>query len=98
MAAVYAKQLGIDTLVTGVCQTDYSGYPDCRREFIDSLEMTLSLGLDYRISIETPMMYITKAEEVQMAVDLGPECMKALALSHTCYAGAFPPCGKCPAL
>ena len=97
MAAVYAKQLGIATLVTGVCQTDYSGYPDCRREFIDSLEDSLRLALDWDVIIATPMMDITKAEEVEMAINLGPECLLALAYSHTCYAGTYPPCGKCPA-
>ncbi len=97
MAAVYAKQLGINVLVTGVCQTDYSGYPDCRRQFIDSLEVTLALAMEYPIYIVTPMMNITKADEVLMAYDLGPDCINALGYSHTCYEGQYPPCGTCPA-
>jgi 7-cyano-7-deazaguanine synthase len=97
MAAVYAKQLGFHSLVTGVCETDFSGYPDCRRNFIDSLERTLSLAMDYEFRIYTPMMFLTKADEVQMAVGLGQDCMNALAYSHTCYEGKFPPCGQCPA-
>ena len=97
MAAVYAKQRGINYLVTGVCQTDYSGYPDCRRDFIDSLEQTLSLAMEYDFHIVTPVMFLSKAQEVKMAESLGQECLNALAVSHTCYEGVFPPCGKCPA-
>lgn len=97
MAAVYTKQLGFCDLVTGVCQTDFSGYPDCRRDFVDSLEETLGLAMDYRFQIHTPMMFMTKAREVAIALDLGPGCWEALAHSHTCYAGQFPPCGACPA-
>jgi 7-cyano-7-deazaguanine synthase len=97
MAAVYAKQIGHRILVIGVSSTDYSGYPDCRPDFISSAEKTISLAMDYNFFIAAPMMYRTKAEEVRMAVALGEECMAALAQSHTCYAGKYPPCGKCPA-
>ena len=71
IAASYGAEQGINDLVTGVCQTDYSGYPDCRKTTIDSLQTTLSLGLgagDYRI--HTPLMYLDKAETWKMAKDL----------------------------
>ena len=72
IAASLGAELGITDLITGVCQTDYSGYPDCRRTTIDALVTTLSLGLgngDYRI--HTPLMYLTKAETWKMANELG---------------------------
>lgn len=99
-AASYAYTLGIRDLVTGVCQTDYSGYPDCREETIRSLEKALGLGLDLagpgrELAIHTPLMYMTKAESVRWAAELG--ALESLALSHTCYEGAYPPCGGCPA-
>jgi len=71
IAASYGAELGVTDLITGVCQTDYSGYPDCRKTTIDSLQTTLSLGLgagDFRI--HTPLMYLTKAETWKMAKDL----------------------------
>jgi|SRR5690606_19893575 7-cyano-7-deazaguanine synthase len=71
IAAGYAYTRGIRDLVAGVCQTDYSGYPDCRREFIDSMERSLSLALDTQIVIHTPLMYLTKAETWKLANDLG---------------------------
>jgi 7-cyano-7-deazaguanine synthase len=97
MAAVTAKQKGINVIYTGVSQSDYSGYPDCRRGFIDSLERTLCLGMDYNFSIVTPLMNLSKKQEVGMAVSLGPECMKAIGMSWTCYEGGEKPCGECPA-
>ena len=96
VAAIYAYKIGASHLVGGMCQTDYSGYPDCRAEFIDYMQAALTKGLDYPITIETPFMYMTKAEEVRMARDL-TGCMQALSFSHTCYEGQYPPCGKCPA-
>ena len=81
--------------MTGVCQTDYSGYPDCRRDTIDSLERTLTLGMDREFKIHTPLMWLTKAQTVDLAVEVG--ALEALAYSHTCYNGALPPCGECPA-
>jgi 7-cyano-7-deazaguanine synthase len=119
-AASYAFTRGIRDLVTGVCQTDYSGYPDCRDATIGSLERALSLGLGWseegvkpastlgaeaapeaasarekRFCIHTPLMFRTKAESVKWAAELG--ALESLAFSHTCYEGAFPPCGVCPA-
>ncbi len=95
IAAIYAKQLGIKEIITGVCQTDYSGYPDCREEFVQSLEKTLSLAMDYDFKIHTPLMHLTKAQTVTMMQDLGQ--IDLLALSHTCYEGYRPACGQCPA-
>lgn len=71
LASSYAFERGIKDLVTGVCQTDYSGYPDCRKEFIDSMENTLSLALDAKINIHTPLMYLSKAETWKLANELG---------------------------
>lgn len=97
-AASYAFTRGIRDLVTGVCQTDYSGYPDCRDATLKSLERALGLGLGYaegEMRIHTPLMFKTKAESVLWARELG--ALASLAYSHTCYEGTFPPCGKCPA-
>jgi 7-cyano-7-deazaguanine synthase len=93
-AASYAYTLGISQLVTGVCQTDFSGYPDCREETIRALEKTLCLGMEKELTIHTPLMYITKAESVHMAQKYS--AMESLKYSHTCYQGTFPPCGTCP--
>ena len=94
-AASYAYTLGITELVTGVCQTDYSGYPDCRMNTILSLQKTLGLGLEYPIVIQCPLMYLTKAQSVNLAQRV--DAFNSLAYSHTCYEGQFPPCQKCPA-
>ena len=99
-AASYAYTLGIRDLVTGVCQTDYSGYPDCREDTLRSLERALGLGLDLaapgkELRIHTPLMHLTKAESVRWAAGLG--ALESLGLSHTCYEGRNPPCGTCPA-
>ena len=90
-----AYTLNISHLVTGVCQTDYSGYPDCRRNTLNALEQSISLGLENTVHIHTPLMDLTKAESVHMAQEFG--AMEALQYSHTCYEGKVPPCGKCPA-
>ena len=94
-ASMLAVKKGISNVVTGVCQTDYSGYPDCRDNTIKSLQITLSLGMGYDIVLHAPLMWLTKAATVDLAVTL-PGCWGALAHSHTCYEGLFPPCGKCP--
>ena len=70
-AASYAYNRDIRDLVGGMCQTDYSGYPDCRRVFIDSMETSLSLAMDVDVRIHTPLMYLTKAETWKLAKDLG---------------------------
>lgn len=70
IAGIYAKSLGITDLITGTCQMDFNDYPDCRRKFIDSIQLTLSLSLDIDFRIHTPLMYLTKAETWKMAKDL----------------------------
>ncbi len=72
IAASFAAEHGIKDIVTGVCQTDFSGYPDCRRTTMDAMQLALSLGLGIGdVRIHTPLMYMTKAETWKMAADLG---------------------------
>ena len=94
-AAALAWQLGIVNLVTGVAQTDYSGYPDCREGTITAVQHALRLGMESDVTIHTPLMHLTKKETVELARDLG--ALPAMALTHTCYNGEQPPCGRCPA-
>lgn len=94
-AAAFAYQRGIRNLVTGVAQTDYSGYPDCRDETIRALQQTLRIGMESDVVIHTPLMHLSKRETVELARDLGG--LLAMALTHTCYNGQRPPCGHCPA-
>jgi len=82
-------------LYTGVCETDYSGYPDCRNDSIKAISYALNLCLDYQIIIHTPLMNINKAQTVQMMDNLGT--LDWYKHTHTCYEGQYPPCGKCPA-
>ncbi|MCM1497499.1 MAG: 7-cyano-7-deazaguanine synthase QueC [Clostridium sp.] len=95
-AAVFAKQRGITDLVTGVSQSDFSGYPDCRDVFIKSLNATLNLAMDYTFCIETPLMWIDKADTWKLAEDLGGlELIRNKTL--TCYNGIKGDgCGSCP--
>ncbi|WP_434283784.1 7-cyano-7-deazaguanine synthase QueC [Clostridium botulinum] len=95
--AVFAKQKGINTIITGVSQSDFSGYPDCRDVFIKSLSVTLNLAMDYEFEIITPLMWINKAETWKMAYDLGVlDIVKEETL--TCYNGIKADgCGECPA-
>jgi len=95
IAAMKAFPLGISDIVCGVCQMDYSGYPDCRDNTIKSFQVSLSLAMNYEFTIHTPLMWKTKAESILMARTL-KGCMESLAYSHTCYEGVYPPCGKCP--
>jgi 7-cyano-7-deazaguanine synthase len=94
-AAAVAYQKNIKNLVTGVAQTDYSGYPDCREETIAALERTINLGMETEIMIHTPLMHLSKKETGELARDVG--ALAAMADTHTCYEGQRPPCGKCPA-
>lgn len=94
-AAALAWQEGIGNLVTGVAQTDYSGYPDCRDATLRSLQETLGLGMDRRFTIHTPLMHLSKKETVELACRLN--ALDAMALTHSCYNGCRPPCGSCPA-
>ena len=97
LGANYALERDIFKMVTGVCQQDNANYPDCRDIFIKSQEETINqaLGINNFI-IETPLMFLSKAQSIELAQSL-KGCMKALAYSHTCYAGVCPPCGECHA-
>jgi len=94
-AAAFAYRRGIQNIVTGVAQTDYSGYPDCREATIAALQETLRLGMETDVIIHTPLMHLSKKETVELARDLGG--LSAMAYTHTCYNGDRPPCGHCPA-
>ncbi|MFW5844668.1 MAG: 7-cyano-7-deazaguanine synthase QueC [Planctomycetota bacterium] len=95
LAAAYAYQRGITELVTGVCQTDFSGYPDCRACTMQALQEALRAGMDVPFTIHTPLMHLSKAASIALAREEG--AMELLAWSHTCYNGRVPPCGTCPA-
>lgn len=95
LAAGYAYGKGMKDLILGVSQVDYSGYPDCRRETIKSLEQTISLGMDTKFKIHTPLIDIDKKGTVLMAKELG--ILDVMKYTHTCYKGEQPPCGECPA-
>ena len=103
IAANRAYELRAFDIVTGVCQEDYGGYPDCRQIFIEALEdafnesinehqVTLSV-MEPRFRIQTPLMFMTKAQTVHMARNLDNGCWEALAYSHTSYDGQYPPTG-----
>jgi len=96
VAAVYAKSQGIHDIVTGVCETDFSGYPDCREAFVKSCNATLNLAMDYEFRVVTPLMHLTKAETWALADRLGVlEYVAANTL--TCYNGIVGAgCGECP--
>ncbi|WP_294586469.1 7-cyano-7-deazaguanine synthase QueC [uncultured Phocaeicola sp.] len=97
IAAVYARERGICHLVTGVSQTDFSGYPDCRDSFIKSLNVTLNLAMDEQFVIHTPLMWIDKAQTWALADELGVlDIVRHDTL--TCYNGVQGDgCGHCPA-
>ena len=96
-AGVLAKVKGAKHIVTGVCETDFSGYPDCRDIFIKSLNVTLNLAMDYTFVLHTPLMWINKAQTWEMAYQLGKlDYIKEKTL--TCYNGIMGDgCGECPA-
>ncbi len=105
-AAAVAYRRGLSVLVGGMCETDYSGYPDCRDDTLKSLQVTLGLGLDQRVVIETPLMWLDKAQTWQLAHRLGGDALVALITeeTHTCYLGDRHTrhawgygCGTCPA-
>ena len=106
LAGALAYRRGANVLVGGMCETDYSGYPDCRRETLDAQAKTLSLGMDYDITIETPLMYLDKAGTWAQANELGGQPLVDLVVedTHTCYLGDRTHrhewgygCGTCPA-
>lgn len=96
-AAIYAKSIGAKTIITGVSETDFSGYPDCRDEFIRSLNTTLNLAMDYPFELVTPLMWKNKAEVWEMADRMGRlEFIKEHTV--TCYNGVMGDgCRECPA-
>jgi 7-cyano-7-deazaguanine synthase len=105
-AAALADRRGIEHLVGGMCETDYSGYPDCRRDTLDSMEQSLRLGMARDFVIQTPLMWLTKAETWRLAEQLGGKALVDLIVeeSHTCYMGERVTrhawgygCGTCPA-
>ncbi|OXS63444.1 preQ(0) biosynthesis protein QueC [Bacillus sp. V-88] len=96
-AGILAKQIGAKHIVTGVCETDFSGYPDCRDIFVKSLNVSLNLSMDAQFVIHTPLMWINKAQTWEMADDLGAfQYIQENTL--TCYNGLKGSgCGECPA-
>jgi 7-cyano-7-deazaguanine synthase len=106
LAAALAYRRGVQVLVTGVCETDFSGYPDCRDDTMKAMQVALSLGMDTRFLIETPLMWIDKAATWTLARTLGGAPLVDLIVehSHTCYLGERSQrhawgygCGQCPA-
>jgi len=96
-AAVLAKGIGARHIVTGVCETDFSGYPDCRDVFVKSLNVTLNLSMDYNFVIDTPLMWLNKAETWALADELGAFAF-VRERTLTCYNGIKADgCGECPA-
>jgi 7-cyano-7-deazaguanine synthase len=105
-AAALADRRRLEVLVGGMCETDFSGYPDCRRETMNAMERALSLGLDKPVPIQTPLMWLTKAQTWALADELGGAGLVELIVeeSHTCYRGDRTRrhawgygCGACPA-
>jgi 7-cyano-7-deazaguanine synthase len=105
-AAAVAYRRGLGVLVGGMCETDYSGYPDCRRATMDAMAQALTLGMDRSTPIETPLMYLDKAQTWALANELGGETLVDLTVedTHTCYLGDRSQrhawgygCGACPA-
>jgi 7-cyano-7-deazaguanine synthase len=94
IAAMIAYQKKSTIIYTGVCQTDFSGYPDCRETFIQLQEQTINAAMGTTIKIETPLMHLTKSDTVLMMASLGR--LDWYASTHTCYEGARPACGTCP--
>ena len=105
-AAALADRRRLGRLVGGMCETDYSGYPDCRRDTLDALERALNLGMEASFDIETPLMHLTKAQTWALAQVLGGPALVELIVeqTHTCYLGERSVrhdwgygCGACPA-
>ncbi|OCG67199.1 7-cyano-7-deazaguanine synthase QueC [Gilliamella sp. Nev5-1] len=95
LAGCHAKQHGISDIIIGVCETDFSGYPDCRDIFIKSMNVSMNLAMDYNFNLITPLMYLTKAQTWEMADKLG-YLGYVRDHTHTCYYGVDGGCGKCP--
>ena len=105
LAGALAYRRGLQVLVTGVSEADFSGYPDCRDDTMKAMQLALNLGLERRLRISTPLMWRDKAAVWQLAFDLGGQALIDLIVqdSHTCYQGTRTPhawgagCGQCPA-
>lgn len=106
VASALAYRRGLRNLVGGMCETDYSGYPDCRRNTMDAAQAMISLGLDRAMPIETPLMFLTKGQTWKLAHDLGGDDLVGMIVedTHTCYLGDRTQrhdwgygCGVCPA-
>ncbi|MGS0692954.1 7-cyano-7-deazaguanine synthase QueC [Shewanella sp. 0m-4] len=97
LAGIYAYQLGADTVITGVCETDFSGYPDCRNDFVKAMQAALEQGMDKKLTIDTPLMWLDKAETWALADKFDSlELVRNETL--TCYNGIKGDgCGTCPA-
>jgi 7-cyano-7-deazaguanine synthase len=104
-AAALADRRGLTHLVGGMCETDFSGYPDCRRDTLEAMQTALNLGMDQGFVVDTPLMRLTKAQTWALAKHLGGDTLVDLIVedSHTCYLGSREPhpwgkgCGTCPA-
>ena len=105
-AAAVAYRRGLNVLVGGMCETDFSGYPDCRDNTMKAMQVALSLGLDKKLRVETPLMWIDKADTWALAESLGGAVLTNLVIehTHTCYNGVRETlhawgygCGECPA-
>lgn len=97
LSAIYAYQICADTVITGVCETDFSGYPDCRNKFIKAMTKAIALGMDRNITISTPLMWLTKSETWALADSLG-KLDFIINETLTCYNGIKSHgCGKCDA-
>jgi 7-cyano-7-deazaguanine synthase len=105
-AAAIAYRRNLQVLVGGMCETDFSGYPDCRDNTLKAMQVAISLGLDTSLVIETPLMWLDKAQTWQMAQDMGGSLLVDLIRNetHTCYVGDHSTqndwgygCGECPA-
>lgn len=106
VAATVAYRRGLTVLVGGMCETDFSGYPDCRDDTMKALQVALNLGMDTRMKLETPLMWLDKAQSWDLAESLGGQRLVDLIRSgtHTCYLGERGAlhdwgygCGTCPA-
>jgi 7-cyano-7-deazaguanine synthase len=106
VAATMAYRRGLDVLVGGMCETDFSGYPDCRDDTMKALQVALNLGMATRLKVETPLMWIDKAATWRLAAQLGGQTLVDLIRedTHTCYLGERGAlhdwgygCGQCPA-
>jgi 7-cyano-7-deazaguanine synthase len=105
-AAALAYRRSLSVLVGGMCETDYSGYPDCRDNTLKAMQVALSLGLDASMTVETPLMFLTKAQTWTLGEQLGGPALTELVVehTHTCYLGERGRrhawgygCGECPA-